>query len=75
MTYDLRYRMESMYDKYIMRGYNLLISKDMNEVDVLKIEEVLESLDYHPKFICWSWETNKLAFDIYNIHDKFINMI
>ena len=76
---DLEYQMERVY-KYVSRGYNLLISKDMKDDEVCKIESILESTNY-VKYKLMKYKgcdyigINRLTLDIYNIHDKFINMI
>ena len=84
---DLEFQLDRVY-KYVSRGYNLLVSTEMKDAEVCKIESVLERTNYEKYKALSSIERDlrrreqpnyiglsKLTLDIYNIHDKFINMI
>jgi len=42
---DLEFQLDRVY-KYVSRGYNLLVSKEMKDAEICKIESVLERTNY-----------------------------
>jgi len=77
---DLELQMERPY-KYVSRGYNLLVSKEMKDAEVCKIESILERTNHEKYFHVLTHSLqryvrlHKQTLDIYNVHDKFINLI
>ena len=79
---DLCLQLQRPY-KYVSRGYNLLVSNDMDETEVCAIESILQNvadkrLDQEPirdRLTSYSAGMCRLKLDMYQIQDKFMNLI
>ncbi len=76
---DLQLQLSRPY-KYVSRGYNFIVSKDINETDMREIEAILENAYQQrlrrPRNTLPPYSgLVRSTLDIYKIHDKFINLL